>query len=128
MYDQRRAERFSKTEEDAEADRLAEDARKHSFTVQSDAWLEDRKLGWASATYSKSTFIVRKRLQPLLGSADMRTLASKDVVPVLVDLAISTPSIAIKARQCLNGIIRSEERRVGKECVSTCRSGWEPDN
>src|SRR3546814_14960523 len=23
--------------------------------------------------------------------------------------------------------IRSEERRVGKECVSTCRSGWSPD-
>src|SRR3546814_15925418 len=23
---------------------------------------------------------------------------------------------------------RSEERRVGKECVSTCRSGWAPDN
>src|SRR3546814_15504386 len=23
-------------------------------------------------------------------------------------------------------IIRSEERRVGKECVSTCRSGWWP--
>src|SRR3546814_1241240 len=22
--------------------------------------------------------------------------------------------------------IRSEERRVGKECVSTCRSRWEP--
>src|SRR3546814_9266961 len=22
--------------------------------------------------------------------------------------------------------IRSEERRVGKECVSTCRSGWSP--
>src|SRR3546814_14485494 len=25
-------------------------------------------------------------------------------------------------------IIRSEERRVGKECVSTCRSGWSPDH
>src|SRR3546814_2520853 len=24
--------------------------------------------------------------------------------------------------------IRSEERRVGKECVSTCRSRWSPDN
>src|SRR3546814_15294522 len=24
-------------------------------------------------------------------------------------------------------IIRSEERRVGKECVSTCRSRWSPD-
>src|SRR3546814_18245728 len=23
---------------------------------------------------------------------------------------------------------RSEERRVGKECVSTCRSWWSPDN
>src|SRR3546814_15815086 len=23
---------------------------------------------------------------------------------------------------------RSEERRVGKECASTCRSGWSPDN
>src|SRR3546814_7322201 len=26
------------------------------------------------------------------------------------------------------GGIRSEERRVGKECVSTCRSRWSPDN
>src|SRR3546814_10166179 len=26
------------------------------------------------------------------------------------------------------GLKRSEERRVGKECVSTCRSGWSPDH
>src|SRR3546814_13607029 len=25
------------------------------------------------------------------------------------------------------GGVRSEERRVGKECVSTCRSRWAPD-
>src|SRR3546814_15370994 len=25
-----------------------------------------------------------------------------------------------------NGLNRSEERRVGKECVSTCRSRWSP--
>src|SRR3546814_2739262 len=25
-------------------------------------------------------------------------------------------------------VFRSEERRVGKECVSTCRSWWSPDN
>src|SRR3546814_11108320 len=24
--------------------------------------------------------------------------------------------------------VRSEERRVGKECVSTCRSRWSPNN
>src|SRR3546814_11287980 len=26
------------------------------------------------------------------------------------------------------GVDRSEERRVGKECVSTCRYGWSPDH
>src|SRR3546814_13607157 len=25
-------------------------------------------------------------------------------------------------------LVRSEERRVGKECVSTCRSRWSPDH
>src|SRR3546814_2130676 len=28
--------------------------------------------------------------------------------------------------QCLAQADRSEERRVGKECVSTCRSRWSP--
>src|SRR3546814_13660242 len=27
-----------------------------------------------------------------------------------------------------NQMERSEERRVGKECVSTCRSRWSPNN
>src|SRR3546814_17032204 len=30
--------------------------------------------------------------------------------------------------QIISGFERSEERRVGKECVSTCRSGWVPIN
>src|SRR3546814_14953798 len=30
--------------------------------------------------------------------------------------------------QCLPVGRRSEERRVGKECVSTCRSRWSPYN
>ena len=29
-------------------------------------------------------------------------------------------------QQIAVGITRSEERRVGKECVSTCRSRWSP--
>ena len=28
--------------------------------------------------------------------------------------------------KCVQRAIRSEERRVGKECVSTCRSRWSP--
>src|SRR3546814_2036284 len=38
----------------------------------------------------------------------------------LVDSAI--------AKQALEKLERSEERRVGKECVSTCRSRWSPDH
>src|SRR3546814_3027370 len=30
--------------------------------------------------------------------------------------------------QMLQRIVRSEERRVGKECVSTCRSRWSPSH
>src|SRR3546814_17419814 len=29
---------------------------------------------------------------------------------------------------CIYTLIRSEERRVGKACVSTCRSRWRPYN
>src|SRR3546814_7136072 len=31
-----------------------------------------------------------------------------------------------EGRPAIKGLSRSEERRVGKECVSTCRSGWSP--
>src|SRR3546814_18067513 len=40
-----------------------------------------------------------------------------------------TPNIAVIFTDDGNGLtraIRSEERRVGKECVSTCRSRWSP--
>src|SRR3546814_13172132 len=33
---------------------------------------------------------------------------------------------AFVIRNSLQSRIRSEERRVGKECVSTCRSRWSP--
>src|SRR3546814_12963965 len=34
----------------------------------------------------------------------------------------------IDAKPFVDGINRSEERRVGKECVSKCRSRWSPYN
>src|SRR3546814_17276358 len=33
-----------------------------------------------------------------------------------------------KAQEFEHYLKRSEERRVGKECVSTCRSRWSPDH
>src|SRR3546814_14336046 len=38
------------------------------------------------------------------------------------------PQIAVVMGSCTAGGARSEERRVGKECVSTCRSRWSPDH
>src|SRR3546814_14829814 len=45
---------------------------------------------------------------------------------------VSTSAICWSLNDCENGGmptgrgLRSEERRVGKECVSTCRSRWQP--
>src|SRR3546814_16917303 len=50
---------------------------------------------------------------------------------ILSSLLSATPGIAGRARIslvlfALSRSDRSEERRVGKECVSTCRSRWAP--
>src|SRR3546814_3995927 len=54
------------------------------------------------------------------------------------DLVVPTDHVVIEERPCrgvsgwtdrtadLFAVERSEERRVGKECVSTCRSRWSP--
>ena len=35
-------------------------------------------------------------------------------------------AVAFYQRACDGGFVRSEERRVGKECVQPCRSRWSP--
>src|SRR3546814_19984412 len=47
-----------------------------------------------------------------------RQLLSILAKPIQDDLGISDGQLGL----------RSEERRVGKECVSTCRSRWSPDH
>src|SRR3546814_1333243 len=42
------------------------------------------------------------------------------------DLYGNKATVNWNPRQCAKGYTRSEERRVGKECVSTCRSRWSP--
>src|SRR3546814_18444478 len=37
-----------------------------------------------------------------------------------------TATAIVLGQQVAADLIRSEERRVGKECVSTCRSRWSP--
>src|SRR3546814_12839132 len=45
--------------------------------------------------------------------------AQRDLLLQIVDVTVPENARAS---------VRSEERRVGKECVGTCRSGWSPDN
>src|SRR3546814_12468400 len=47
-------------------------------------------------------------------------------VSVNIPSAGRIPGGATVERAVATGFDRSEERRVGKECVSTCRSRWSP--
>src|SRR3546814_18115496 len=59
---------------------------------------------------------VLQALCPLQALAPMQWPAAKP----------DSPAIAIGAAR--NMAARSEERRVGKECVSSCRSRWSPSH
>src|SRR3546814_8611021 len=61
-----------------------------------------------TAIIGRSGFTTRSRVTPTTAQAVNNTLPMGGV---------------IKLRATLH---RSEERRVGKECVSTCRSRWSP--
>src|SRR3546814_17541752 len=63
---------------------------------------------------------------------DARVVQEEVFGPVVVLIKVDTVEEAIMvANDCEFGLqascfTRSEERRVGKECVSTCRSRWSP--
>src|SRR3546814_20232357 len=62
-----------------------------------------RKLDWKKIPKPNLTNTVWRHLQPQGVELDIPSIIEYFKIP------------------------RSEERRVGKECVSTCRSGWSPD-
>src|SRR3546814_20797661 len=61
--------------------------------------------------------------QPALGEQD-DPLAVGELD--LVDLRLDVVPFQVAQRADLDLAVRSEERRVGKECVSTCSSRWSP--
>src|SRR3546814_3735186 len=66
----------------------------------------------------------RKRITASPSRADGAVRALRAVVNYLrAERDLDLPDVARKINAA-NG--RSEERRVGKECVSTCRSRWSP--
>src|SRR3546814_15096145 len=83
------------------------------------------------ARLRKSSVLLALCLLPLAGCRDDAPQAlgtlEYDRVTLPAPVAERIVSIDVREGQRVEaGAARSEERRVGKECVSTCRSRWSP--
>lgn len=76
-----------------------------SFRSVSARWMAEKRPTWATETYRKARLVVDSYLIPRLGDLDMRKFETKDVRPVLMDMAKDTPQLARKARQYLGSIV-----------------------
>src|SRR3546814_10054330 len=94
-------------------------------------------------THSSGKFLFAARVIPYRGSWLDFEFDAKDIVNVRIDRKRKLPvtsllyALGMTGEEILNFFYdrlvferaedgRSEERRVGKECVSTCRSRWSP--
>lgn len=91
-------------EQEAQARARAEQERA-TFRAVSGRWLAEKRPTWAPETHRKARLVVDSYLIPKLGDADMRTLETKDVRPVLLEMAANTPQLARKARQYVGSIV-----------------------
>lgn len=118
----------------AEAEQQAE-LTKASLRGVSGRWLAEKRPGWSTETYRKARHVVDTYFLPKLGDADMRALETKDVRPLLLEMASNTPALAKKARQYIAGIVeqaineglRSDESTLRlSRILPTTRSGHMP--
>src|SRR3546814_15279743 len=75
--------------------------------------------------------LVRRALFPLHDVGRQAEMLSPHRIGERLDesgLAEELQPLVRQFNQVLQRVERSEERRVGKECVSTCRSRWSPYN
>ena len=60
--------------------------------------------------------------------AEQELTAFVDLLHSHADLqkALTNPAVPVAGKRAVLEQVRSEERRVGKECLSVCRSRWSP--
>src|SRR3546814_12876712 len=80
-----------------------------------------------TARIYKDDWSVDARLAETFGvTRDELVQVVREVVGARADAVENDPVSAAGQFAYIHGTRRSEERRVGKECVSTCRSRWSP--
>src|SRR3546814_9395888 len=88
-------------------------------------------LAWA-ALAATGTAMVLTTLAGHAWTAEQRAIAvASDVTHQLavgIWIGGAVALLAVLRSRDDRGRLRSAERRVGKECVSTCRSRWSPDH
>src|SRR3546814_13338076 len=57
----------------------------------------------------------------------LQGLLNRDDLPRVREMVAETARDILEEAGGGIELVRSEERRVGKECVSTCRSRWSPE-
>src|SRR3546814_13960061 len=70
--------------------------------------------------------IVKEAMEKQFPAAGFDIVANEIFEPTATDITVQMEKIRATNPAILMLSARSEERRVGKECVSTCRSGWSP--
>src|SRR3546814_12652876 len=93
--------------------------------------LETYKLGYGPEGRWTSFSVAKSFTSTLVGAAvkDGYIKSLDDKVSAYIPGLKGSAYDDVSVRQLLtmtSGVKRSEERRVGKECVSTCRSRWSP--
>src|SRR3546814_19342253 len=90
--------------------------------------------GFVTAPYTEGCAIVGNMFQcPPTSSVDLFAKANAPLIGasgavfgLLLAFGMMFPNVELMMIFLPIPIKRSEERRVGKECVSTCRSRWSP--
>src|SRR3546814_11236716 len=86
------------------------------------------RLAANAATPTTNTFEPRRSNGVMFAVGIAMKESSSGAWPAVKTNASSTP-VSASRRTCMTRfVIRSDERRVGKECVSACRSRWTPDH
>src|SRR3546814_15598744 len=89
--------------------------------------LSSRKLSKVSLSCFVAPLVVEAPVPELTPETAIISSLDVDIHAAVGDPGQSSRSLLDKGRFLIVGM-RSEERRVGKECVSTCRSRWSPDH